>query len=165
MSISESKPVLKEQMKETLRNFAKAVAVIACNDGGMRYAIVATAVSEVCLEPPTMLVCINRNSTLNAPLTKGLPFSINFLSRNQEHICQQVYSQALEDRFSLGNWIDSTFGPPALQDGLASFVCCNIDHRAVGTHNVYFGLVEAIKAQSEAAPLLYADGSFGAFAA
>ena len=47
-------------MKHALRRFAKSVSIVTSNHDGEDYAMAATAVCELCLDPPTIMVCINR---------------------------------------------------------------------------------------------------------
>jgi flavin reductase (DIM6/NTAB) family NADH-FMN oxidoreductase RutF len=148
-------------MVQGLRRFAKSVMVISCTHQGTRYAMAATAVSEVSLDPPTMLICINRSTSMHPPLLAGADFTINMLNSNQEHIARNC-SGALrgEDRFNEGDWQASSFGPPVLADALAYFVCRQeqrVDH---GTHSIFIGEVVAANAADAAHSLVYVDGRY-----
>ncbi len=148
-------------MLQGLRRFAKSVMVISCTHQGTKYAMAATAVSEVSLDPPTMLICINRSASMHAPLMAGADFTINMLSSQQEHIARNC-SGALrgEDRFNDGDWQTSSFGPPVLADALAYFVCRQeqrVDH---GTHSIFIGEVVAANAADDAHSLVYVDGRY-----
>ena len=56
-------------LREGLRRLAKAVVVITCQHGGERFAMTATAVSELSMDPPSLLICVNRSASLHAPLS------------------------------------------------------------------------------------------------
>jgi hypothetical protein len=45
-----------------LRRLASAVAVVTCRDGQTRHAMTATAVNAMSMQPPSMIVCVNRSS-------------------------------------------------------------------------------------------------------
>ena len=47
------------QMRDALRRLAKAVVVITVRHDGQRYAMAATAVSELSMDPPSLLICVN----------------------------------------------------------------------------------------------------------
>jgi flavin reductase (DIM6/NTAB) family NADH-FMN oxidoreductase RutF len=148
-------------MVQGLRRFAKSVMVISCEHQGTRYAMAATAVSEVSLDPPMMLICVNRSASMHPPLLAGADFTINMLNSNQEHIARNC-SGALrgEERFNEGDWQASRFGPPVLADALAYFVCRQeqrVDH---GTHSIFIGEVVAANAAEDAHSLVYVDGRY-----
>jgi flavin reductase (DIM6/NTAB) family NADH-FMN oxidoreductase RutF len=148
-------------MVQGLRRFAKSVMVISCTHQGTRYAMAATAVSEVSLDPPMMLICVNRSANMHAPLLAGADFTINMLNAEQEHIARNC-SGALrgEDRFNEGDWQASNFGPPVLADALAYFVCRQeqrVDH---GTHSIFIGEVVSAHAAHDAHSLVYVDGRY-----
>ena len=55
-------------LREGLRRLAKAVVVITCRHDGQRYAMAATAVSELSMEPPSLMICNKSSASLNSPL-------------------------------------------------------------------------------------------------
>ncbi len=148
-------------MRLGLRRFAKSVMVISCMSQGTRYAMSATAVSELSLDPPTMLICINQSASLHGPLAAGADFAINMLHAGQEHIARNCAGALRgEARFDEGDWQTSDFGPPVLNDAQAYFVCRQeqrIDH---GTHSVFIGQVVAASAAEMIDPLVYVDGRY-----
>jgi flavin reductase (DIM6/NTAB) family NADH-FMN oxidoreductase RutF len=148
-------------MRLGLRRFAKSVMVISCVSEGTRYAMSATAVSELSLDPPTMLICINQSASLHTPLSAGADFAINMLHTGQEHIARNCAGALRgEARFDEGDWQTSDFGPPILSDAQAYFVCRQekrIDH---GTHSVFIGEVVAAHAAEAIDPLVYVNGSY-----
>ncbi len=148
-------------MVRGLRRYAKSVMVISCAHEDVRYAMSATAVSELSLDPPTMLICVNRSAALYVPLSSGADFAINMLNANQEHIARNCGGAIKgEARFDEGDWQYSDFGPPILADAQAYFVCRQeqrIDH---GTHSVFIGEVIAAKAAEDINPLVYVDGRY-----
>src|SRR3546814_4378106 len=74
---------LAEQAKLALRRMAKSVNVITCMHEGVRYAMAATAADALSMDPPLMIVSVNRSASLHAPLSAGANFCINVLSRQQ----------------------------------------------------------------------------------
>ncbi len=149
------------QMRLGLRRFAKSVMVVSCRHDGIRFAMSATAVSELSLDPPAMLVCVNRSASMHAALASGADFAINMLHAGQEQISRNCGGELRgEDRFSLGDWQDTEGGTPWLQDSQASFLCRHsqiVDH---GTHSVVIGEVYAAYSADVVDPLIYVDGRY-----
>jgi flavin reductase (DIM6/NTAB) family NADH-FMN oxidoreductase RutF len=148
-------------MRLALRRFAKSVMVVSCVHNGVRYAMSATAVSELSLDPPTMLVCVNQNASMHMPLSTGADFAINMLHGGQEQIARNCGGALRgEERFDEGDWQTSAFGPPYLADAQASFICRlanRIDH---GTHSIFVGEVLAATSAEQVDPLVYVDGRY-----
>jgi flavin reductase (DIM6/NTAB) family NADH-FMN oxidoreductase RutF len=148
-------------MRLALRRFAKSVMVVSCVHNDVRYAMSATAVSELSLDPPTMLVCVNQNASMHMPLSTGADFAINMLHGGQEQIARNCGGALRgEERFDEGDWQTSAFGPPYLADAQASFICRlanRIDH---GTHSIFVGEVLAATSAEQVDPLVYVDGRY-----
>ncbi len=158
---SDDNQVVAANMRLGLRRFAKSVMVITSVHEGMRYAMSATAVSELSLNPPTMLVCVNQSASLHSALANGADFAINMLHSGQENIARNCGGTLRgEDRFEEGDWQESTYGPPILADAQAYFICRleqRIDH---GTHSIFIGEVVAAHAATAIDPLVYLDGRY-----
>lgn len=152
-------------LRTGLRGLAKAVTVISCAHGPERYAMTATAVNELSMDPPSMLVCVNKTASLFAPLAEGAHFCINVLHASQAEISALCSGKAKgEARFALGSWRGSALGPPYLQEAQASFICRNVSRSEFGTHGIFVGQVEQVYLCDRNDPLVYMDGRYGAFA-
>lgn len=149
------------RLRDGLRRLAKAVVVITCAHEGQRYAMAATAVSEVSVDPPAMLVCVNRSASLHAPLAAGAGFCINILHSSQEAISALCAGGAQgEARFEGGDWAISDLGPPYLRDAQASFICRQVQAGGYGTHGIFVGAVEQVFTHGAVDPLVYVDGRY-----
>ena len=148
-----------------LRALAKAVTVISCRHGNTRYAMTATAVNELSMDPPSMLICVNKSAGLFIPLAAGANFCINILQASQAEISALCSGNVRgEARFAKGSWGDSELGPPYLQEAQASFICRNVSKQEFGTHGIFVGQVERVYMREQYDPLVYMDGRYGAFA-
>ena len=70
---------LAAQTKLALRRLASAVAVVTCRDGQRRHAMTATAVNAMSMQPPSMIVCVNRSAAFHAAISSATSFAINIL--------------------------------------------------------------------------------------
>ena len=158
---SDEPTTLPLRMRDGLRRLAKAVVVITCEHGGTRYAMAATAVSELSMEPPSLLICVNRTASLYAPLSSGANFTVNILHSSHETVSAACSGKLKgEARFEQGQWARSSLGPPYLEDAQASFVCRNdrqVDH---GTHGIFIGEVVDVLSHGAVDPLIYVDGRY-----
>src|SRR5438445_13598599 len=96
---------LAAQTKLALRRLASAVAVVTCRDGATRHAMTATAVNAMSMQPPSMIVCVNRSSAFHAAISRADSFAINILNRSQMQISTGCGGRLRgEDRFGFSEW-------------------------------------------------------------
>lgn len=153
-------------LRKGLRSLAKAVVVITCQQDGQRHAMTATAVSELSMDPPSMLICVNKMASLFAPLSQGTDFCINILAAHQADISSLCAGKEKgEARFTIGDWRQSALGHAYLADAQASFFCRNAAKMEYGTHGVFIGEVFEVIDLSPINPLVYMDGRYGCFQA
>ena len=149
------------RMRDALRRLAKAVVVITCEHDGTRFAMAATAVSELSMDPPSLLICVNRTASLYAPLSSGANFAVNILHSSHETVSAACSGKLKgEARFEQGQWARSSIGPPYLKDAQASFVCRNDRQVDYGTHGIFIGEVVDVMTQGAVDPLIYIDGRY-----
>ena len=150
-----------EQLRNGLRRLGKAVVVITCRYEDRRWAMTATAVSELSMDPPSLLVCVNRTASLHGPLTAGAHFCVNILHADQLSVSKACSgAKKGEGRFSEGEWGSSADGTPYLRNAQANFFCAYETHVEYGTHAVVIGAVRAVDCAGEVDPLIYLDGGY-----
>ncbi len=151
---------LAAQTKLALRRLASAVAVVTCRDGQMRHAMTATAVNALSMQPPSMIVCVNRSTAFHAAISAAGNFAINILNRNQEQISMGCGGKIRgEDRFGLGGWSDEN-GVPVLPDAQARIVCAKEVRFDYGSHTIFLGRVTSVGIHGAVDPLIYVDGHY-----
>lgn len=150
-----------DALRRGLRRLAKAVVVITTRHEGTRYAMAATAVSELSMDPPSLLICVNKSASLDAPLSAGAGFCVNILHGDQLDIANTCAGQAKgEARFGFGRWAGDGDESPWLEDAQASFACRQEAAFDYGTHRVFIGRVEQVRLHGEVDPLVYVDGRY-----
>jgi flavin reductase (DIM6/NTAB) family NADH-FMN oxidoreductase RutF len=150
-----------EQLRNGLRRLGKAVVVITCWHEDRRWAMTATAVSELSMDPPSLLVCVNKSASLHGPLTAGARFCVNILHADQLGVSKACSgAKKGEERFSEGRWSSSDCGTPYLCDAQASFFCEYETHIEYGTHAVVIGAVSEVGCTGDVDPLIYLDGGY-----
>jgi flavin reductase len=156
-----------DALRFSLRRVASTVHVIAvkCADGAF-FATTATAVTPVCFDPPTVLVCINKSSAIGSAIEFEETFTINVLGAHQADVAGFCAGGAPHhERESLFD-PSERFGKAAvLRDAQAALICRRTSIIPHGTHLVVFGEVIEASYRTEIQPLLYLDGRYGGFRA
>jgi flavin reductase (DIM6/NTAB) family NADH-FMN oxidoreductase RutF len=149
-------------LKQAMRGMAQSVAVIATSDeAGVRYAMAATAVTPLSMEPPSMLICINRNTSSYPILAGGAHFSVNILSAEQLDVARLCGGGAKgEERFAAGDWRVADNGVPYLADAQSAILCLQQQKHGYGSHDIFIGDVFAVVTPRSINPLVYLDGAY-----
>ena len=71
------------EFKAAMRQVTSSVAVVTASFGNLRNGLTATSVCSVTMEPPTMLVCVNRKARADALIAESRAFAINILADAQ----------------------------------------------------------------------------------
>jgi flavin reductase len=152
---------LEDTFKSAMRRLAATVNVITCESEGSRYGITATAVTSLSADPQSLLVCVNRGSSICPIITERRAFCVNILGAHHVEISRAFGGASpASERFLTGDWTETDDGLPLLLDAQASLICELDNTVSYGTHNVFFGRVRDIKLSGDIRPLIYGDGRY-----
>ncbi len=157
----ETDPVLIDGFRQAMRRVASTVNVISLCVDGEAMGITATAVSSLAMDPPSLLVCINRAASVHTSMEDVTHFRVNVLHRDQEGVAQIFADRRFHAERFLEGWENDCIRPPRLIDAQASILCRRIDHHRFGTHSIFIGVVEDVVTREGIDPLVYLDGRFG----
>lgn len=149
--------------KNAMRYLAGAVSVITTGSGDHRTGFTATSVSSLSIDPPTILVCVNRESTSWQPLLEHRSFCINLLAHDQLHIADRFAGRGGAkgvQRYEGATWQSMSTGALALSGALATIDCELGEAIDRYTHSILIGHVKAIAVRDDVEPLLYWHGAY-----
>ncbi len=137
--------VERQVFREAMSRLGAAVNVITLNTEGDPTGFTASAVCSVTDQPPTLLICINRNSRSRSEIEIGGGICVNTLASHQQAL-SAAFAGPLEmhERFAQGSWLRLVTGAPVLEEAVASFDCRISNIVEVGTHSVLFCEVMAV---------------------
>lgn len=147
-------------LKAAMRHYASGVTVVTTGEGETRRGVTATAFTSVTMEPPTVLVCINRNGATNPALRSAERFCVNILAEGQDEACATFSGQRPlrgADQFAPFDWQNCAGLPLALDGALASIGCTVTGMIEQGTHTVFLGRVDEVLLTPSARPLIHYD--------
>ncbi len=153
-------PVEKAEFRRALGHFAAGVTVVTTKLAtGDIAGITVTAFSSLSLEPPLVLICIDRRARIHDRLEKGGNFAVNMLEESQELLSRR-FASSEPDPFREIGYHEGSTGAPLLQDALATVECRIVDALPGGDHTIFIGEVEGSTVR-EGKPLLYFRGGYG----
>lgn len=131
--------------REGMAQLAAAVNIVTTDGPGGLAGFTASAVCSVTDRPPTLLVCLNRSSSVAGMFERNRVLCVNTLASNHEAMSKLFGgSTPQEDRFAVGDWVLGATGSPRLTDAVVSFDCEVENAVASGTHHVLFCRVVGI---------------------
>ena len=147
--------------KGAMRRLTTTVNVVTAVHEGNWVGMTATAVTSVCADPATILVCINSTASIHQPIRASGRFCVNLLRVGQEDV-SHAFSGRLKgsERFAVGDWVVDDEGLPYLSDAQASLFCRTEKMLEFGTHGIFIGSVFGVRLQEAIYPLLYQDGRY-----
>lgn len=142
-----------------MRRLAATVSIVTCKDSSTPYGITATAVTSVCAEPPTILVCINSETRLYAKMAQQRRFCVNLLKACHADLSQRFgRKNSSQNRFALGDWADSD-NHIYLRDAQANLFCSMQQVVDVASHGIFVAQVDRIHVATEIEPLSTRTGN------
>jgi flavin reductase len=118
----------------------------------------ATAMTSVSVDPPTLLVVVNRTTRTHPIIARSGRFAVNVLAQGQEDVARR-FAAGLENQFQ-GIAHELHAGEvPIIAGTAATFVCVAVDSIDVATHTIFIGEVEEARS-SDLTPLLYHAGHY-----
>lgn len=165
MLAAEDIPIGAAAFKQAMRSLVSGVTVIATQDRmGACVGLTATAVTSLSADPPSLLVCVNRASTMAPALVRGTMFSVNVLAADQADVAEAFGGQRGlrgTGKFAYGHWYRSGPGTPLLAGSVVAFECIVSDSTDFATHRVVMGTVLDVHVErAGAAALAYRDGRY-----
>jgi flavin reductase (DIM6/NTAB) family NADH-FMN oxidoreductase RutF len=151
--------VSSDEFRAVLGRFPSGVTVVTTRAAdGSDHGMTVSAFCSVSLQPPLVLICIEKTATAHNALKAAPGFVVNILSAKQEQIARR-FSIVDIDRFEGIGFTRSQNGYAILDDVLGVIECERFSMHEEGDHTIILGEVEATHA-SGGSPLLYYRGGY-----
>lgn len=148
--------------RRIIGQFATGIAVVTTANDGLLHGMTANAITSVSLDPPLLLVCIDKAAHSHDQFTQSGRFTVNILAEDQQEV-SKIFAATTEPEqgrlqgvaFHLG-----ANGVPLIEGCLAYIECAVADQFEGGDHTIFTGSVEDATVAGEAAPLLFYQGKY-----
>ena len=149
-----------DDFRKAMRNYIYSVSILSNkNIDGELNAITVSSVTSISMEPPSILVCINKSSRIHDTLIKNSDFCINLLNKNQQEISNICSTDSLYDqRFDHDKWNTQTI--PFLEEAQANIFCSIEDLVPYHTHTIVIGRVLNAISNDKINTLSYVNGKY-----
>src|SRR3954453_20697666 len=155
----EARSLTSDEFRDVISHFASGVTVITALHEGRPYGTTASAVTSLSLEPPMLLVCMNKQSETGRAVATTRHFGVNILGADQIDLAQR-FAQKGRDKFAGVPVTPGKWDEPLFAEALATLECRVTEETTGGTHYVFLAEVQSGSARG-GAPLAYFKGEFG----
>lgn len=127
-----------EQYKEALSRFASGVTVVTVAGPDSQHGMTASAFAAASLDPPRVLVCLDKSSRTNELLAGIGRFAVNVLATGQEDLARGFARAGVKPFQDIG--YSTGESGAALLNGTIGWIECSLFERIdAGDHHVVIG--------------------------
>jgi flavin reductase (DIM6/NTAB) family NADH-FMN oxidoreductase RutF len=148
--------------RRIMGRFATGVTVVTTRFGEQCHGMTANAVASLSLDPPLVLVAVDKRALMDAMLKESDCFAVNVLSEAQEALSRRFAAPGPKD-FSDLHLLPGTTGAPILADTLGYVECRIVNVLPGGDHDIFIGEIVAGDCR-DGRPLLYFSGKYSRLA-
>jgi flavin reductase len=133
-------------LRSVLGRFATGVTVVTAGRA-TPCGMTANAFTSVSLDPPLILVCVDRSAAIYETVLAHGGFGVSMLSASQEHVARYFADHSRPrgaEEFSTVEWSPGPgTGAPILHGAIAWLDCALVNSYDGGDHEIFIGSVQA----------------------
>lgn len=151
--------ISRDEFRRALGRFASGVTVVTTRGAdGFLHGMTVSAFCSVSMEPPLILVCIDKRAASHRSFEESENFVVNILGADQQHYSDLFASHSAE-KFETVEYEETDSGIPLLSDALVVLECRKANAHDSGDHTIFVG--EIIKSNvRDGEPLVYFHGNY-----
>ena len=146
-------------LRQTLGMFATGVTVITTRVGDQVHGMTANAFMSVSLQPPLVLISVDRRTKMCNLLHEGQRFGVSVLAAGQRELSDRFAGRAGEGTPEPA--FEVVHETPLVDGSAAQFVSKVEKSYWGGDHSLFLGRVEYACYDESAQPLLFHGGEYG----
>lgn len=165
-TLTRAKPdhdVTAADFRGAMRQLVGGVSVITVGQGADISGMTVSSVSSLSMDPPSLIVAINRSASSWPLLLRGRVFGVNILTPDQLDIAERFTGKdgaKGKDRFAGAVWTTAQTGVPLLVDALVAADCEVEEIIERHSHGIVIGRVRDLIVSSPTAALAYWQGQY-----
>lgn len=148
-----------DEFRAALSRFPSGVTVATTKDSeGAFHGITVSAFCSLSLDPPLVLICIEKSAGSHDALYEAKAFVVNILSSTQIDLSEQ-FAALMPDKFNGVSYRLGIEGMPVLEGVVASLECRLKQVCDGGDHTIFIGSVENVSI-NDGLPLVYSQSAY-----
>jgi 3-hydroxy-9,10-secoandrosta-1,3,5(10)-triene-9,17-dione monooxygenase reductase component len=158
-SMQAARSIEPDVFRMVLGHFVTGVTVVTALDGERPNGITVNALSSVSLEPPLVMVALDRRRFLTPIVRLAGRYAVNILSEGQQALSDCFAGAPVtpgRDEFCGAAWHLGPTGLPLLDGAIATLECTVVETFSAGDHDLFIGRVDTLTNEpAHPMPLLY----------
>src|SRR3954452_22526222 len=154
-------PVLPADFRGAMRLLTGGASVITAGRGRDITGMTVTSVASLSVDPPTLIVSINRDASSFPLIRRYGAFGVNMLNADQLDVAERFAGKGGlkgADRFAGAPWVTALSGVPLLVDALSAVDCEVEEIVERHSHGIVIGRVKSVRNSIRNAALAYWHG-------
>jgi flavin reductase (DIM6/NTAB) family NADH-FMN oxidoreductase RutF len=151
------------EFRGAMRHLTGGVSVITAGRGRDISGMTVSSVSSLAVDPPSLIVSINRTASSYPLIARHGVFGVNILTADQLDIAERFTGKGGlkgAERFAGAEWTTRASGVPLLVDALAALDCEVEEIIERHSHAIVIGRVLEVIASQRTAALAYWHGEY-----
>jgi flavin reductase (DIM6/NTAB) family NADH-FMN oxidoreductase RutF len=148
--------------RDSMRLVASSVSLVTARDaGGNWHGMAVTSAGSLSMDPPSMMVAVNRTASIYPVIVASGYFTLNLINESHAALLEPFARSDMRDRrFVDEAWVPAGPSGPVLTGALCSHVCKVAETHDFGTHTVFFGTVDDVILHDSISqgPILWLNG-------
>jgi 3-hydroxy-9,10-secoandrosta-1,3,5(10)-triene-9,17-dione monooxygenase reductase component len=154
--------IASDTFRQVMGRFATGISVVTTFDGEAPVGITVNALSSVSLDPPLVMVALDRSRFITPMVRSAGRYAVNVLGEGQQALSDCFAHAPVSpgrENFCGATWSAGPTGLPLLDGAIATLECTVVQTFSAGDHDLFIGRVDALDAPVAEAdneiPLLY----------
>jgi flavin reductase (DIM6/NTAB) family NADH-FMN oxidoreductase RutF len=148
--------------KHAMRHVPTGVTIVTSLRDGEPRGLTLNSFASVAVDPPALLICVNREARSYLYISSSRIFCVNVLAGDQRYLAEHFAGKVRERQFESVPYDVDVTGAPVLGGAIAHFDCEVAEEHHVGSHSIFFGNVVSCSART-GSPLGYFNGGYHDF--
>jgi len=146
-----------EELRQVMRSWTTGVSLVTSRHDGTRHGMTVSAFTSVSLEPPLVLISLERTTRTKRLVDASSRFAVAILAEDQRELSDRFAGRVADDgdRFEDVPTLETPSGCPIPEGSLAYLDCQVTTTYQGGTHTIFLAEVLSAEVLRRAAPLVY----------
>jgi len=152
-----------DNFREALSLIAATVSVVTTDGVAGKRGITVSSMCSVSVDPPSVLVCINRDSGVCHTIRENMAICVNVLKSDQAYVSDTFSGRLVgsrKDPFLCASWKKGVTGAPQMLNALVNLDCQVKNELQHGTHFIFVGEIAGLHTNGPGMPLIYRARSY-----
>jgi flavin reductase (DIM6/NTAB) family NADH-FMN oxidoreductase RutF len=148
-----------DRFREVMGHFATGITVVTTFEGPQPQGITVNAFSSVSLDPPLVMVALDRRRFITPMVRAAGRYAVNVLGSHDQGLSDCFAHAPVSpgrDEFCGAAWHAGPTGLPLIDGSIATLECTIVETFSAGDHDLFIGRVDSLRQAGDGvAPLLY----------